>query len=73
MRAAGLFSMRTVMDPLAIMPGPAGTHVGRIHGCDMSDTRAAGSMSISTVGAHGGMMASGSGGCGTGVGTGAGG
>src|SRR3954468_20442048 len=41
-RAAGLFSMSTVIDPMATMPGPAGTHVASTHGWDMSLTRAAG-------------------------------
>lgn len=61
-RAAGIISIITVIDPLAITPGPAGTQTGMMHGWDMSPTRAAGRLSISTVGAHGGIMASGIGG-----------
>jgi hypothetical protein len=73
MRAAGRFAIITVAEPMATMPGPAGTQVGSMHGCDMSVTRAAGTPPIITVGAPGGIMASGSGGCGSGVGVGAGG
>lgn len=33
-RAAGSLSMNTVIEPMAIIPGPAGTHDGSMHGCD---------------------------------------
>ena len=72
-RAAGRFPTRTVTDPLAMIPGPAGTHEGRVQIFVMSVARAAGMLLISTVGQPGGMMFSGSAGCGTGVGVGAGG
>jgi hypothetical protein len=49
----------TVALPLAIIPGPAGTHDGNAHGADMSVARAAGFPPIITVGAPGGNMASG--------------
>lgn len=72
-RAAGLFSISTEVEPLAIIPGPAGTQLGSMQGLVMSMTRAAGLLLIFTVNAPGGMMSSGSPGCGTGVGVGAGG
>jgi hypothetical protein len=72
-RAAGSFSIRTDVDPIMIMPGPLGTQLGRVQGVDMSETRAAGSLLIITVGAPGGMIVNGSAGCGVGVGVGAGG
>jgi len=72
MRAAGMNPIKTVADPMAIMPGPAGTQPGSMHGADISVTRAAGAPPISTFGWPL-MMASGNGGCGTGVGVGAGG
>ena len=72
-RAAGIFPIITVVEPIAIIPGPAGTHDGSMHGVDMSVTRAAGIFPIITVGHPGGIIVSGSPGCGTGVGTGAGG
>jgi hypothetical protein len=61
------------MDPLAIIPGPAGMHEGSEHGADWSETRAAGFLPIITVVDPGGMIASGSAGCASGVGVGAGG
>jgi hypothetical protein len=72
-RAAGMFEIITELDPLAIIPGPPGTQGTIMQGTDMSLTRAAGMPPIRTVGAQGGMIASGIAGCGTGVGTGAGG
>jgi len=69
-RAAGMPPIITVPDPLAIMPGPAGTQLGSEHGADVSVTRAAGLLPIITVDSPL-MMASGRAGCGTGVGTGA--
>ena len=72
MRAAGRLPIKTVADPLAIMPGPAGTQPGNIHGADVSVALAAGMLPIKTVGCPL-IIASGSAGCGTGVGTGAGG
>src|SRR6186997_1700040 len=71
-RAAGKLAIMTVAEPLAIIPGPLGTHVGRVQGAVVSETRAAGEPPIRTVGAPL-MIASGSAGCATGVGTGAGG
>jgi hypothetical protein len=71
-RAAGIFPIKTVSDPFMIMPGPPGTHVGRMHGDVVSVIRAAGMPPINTVGCPL-MIGSGRAGCGTGVGTGAGG
>lgn len=56
-----------------MMPGPAGTQPGNMHGIVIELTVAAGRPPIITVGAPGGMICSGSPGCGTGVGAGAGG
>ena len=56
-----------------IMPGPAGMQPGSKHGIVMDVTVAAGMLPINTVGAPGGMIASGNPGCGSGVGAGAGG
>jgi hypothetical protein len=56
-----------------IMPGPAGMQPGNRHGIVMEVTVAAGRLPIKTVGAPGGMIASGNPGCGNGVGVGAGG
>lgn len=56
-----------------MIPGPAGTHEGKVHILVMSVSRAAGNPPIFVVIEHGGMMASGNAGWGTGVGTGAGG
>lgn len=41
-RAAGMLSIITVPEPIAIMPGPPGTQLGSMHGADVSATRAAG-------------------------------
>lgn len=71
-RAAGMLPIKTVAEPFAIIPGPAGTHPGNMHGRVVSVTRAAGKLPINTVGWPL-IIASGSAGCGTGVGTGAGG
>jgi hypothetical protein len=71
-RAAGILPIRTVIDPFMMMPGPAGTHVGSMHGAVISVTRAAGAPPIKTFGCPL-IMARGRAGCGTGVGTGAGG
>lgn len=68
--AAGIPPIRTVVDPIAIIPGPPGTQLGSEHGAVVSVTRAAGNPPIKTV-ACPLMMANGSAGCGTGVGTGA--
>jgi hypothetical protein len=73
LRAAGNMSIFTVAEPITIIPGPAGTQLGRVQGPDMSVTRAAGIMSILVVTDPGGMIARGNPGWGTGVGTGAGG
>ena len=59
-RAAGSMSILTVIEPMEIIPGPAGMQLGRTQGADMSDTRAAGIMSILVVTDPGGMMARGS-------------
>lgn len=72
-RAAGIAPIRTVTDPLTIVPGPAGIQPGRRQGMVMSVDRAAGKPPISTVGAPGLKIANGNAGCGTGVGVGAGG
>lgn len=61
-RAAGMFWMSTVTDPLTIIPGPAGIQAASMHGTVMSVTRAAGMPPISTVGAQGPIIASGMGG-----------
>ena len=65
--------MRTVVEPIMIVPGPAGMHPGNKQGMVIEVTVAAGRLPIKTVGAPGGMMASGNPGCGSGVGAGAGG
>ena len=56
-----------------IMPGPAGMHPGKRQGMVIEVAVAAGRLPINTVGAPGGMIASGNPGCGSGVGAGAGG
>ena len=70
--AAGRKPIITVAEPLAIMPGPAGTQLGSMHGVVVSLTRAAGRFPMSTVGSPL-MIVKGRGGCGTGVGLGDGG
>jgi hypothetical protein len=70
--AAGNPPISTVPEPLAIIPGPPGTHPGREHGAVVSVTRAAGEPPIKTF-TWPLMIDKGIGGCGTGVGTGAGG
>ena len=70
--AAGMLPISTVAEPLAIMPGPAGTQPGNMQGSVVSVARAAGMLPIKTVGWPL-MIASGSAGWGVGVGTGAGG
>jgi hypothetical protein len=72
-RAAGLPPIMTVVEPMAIVPGPPGTHGGTRHGCVIDPTTAAGRLPISTVGTQLPTIGNGMGGCGTGVGTGAGG
>lgn len=59
-RAAGRLLMSTVAEPFAISPGPAGTHGTSVQILVISVARAAGRFPISTVGAHGGMIGSGS-------------
>ncbi len=71
-RAAGMFSISTVPDPRAIIPGPLGTQPGSVQGVVVSVSRAAGWPPISTVAAPL-MMVNGSAGWAEGVGTGAGG
>ena len=70
--AAGRLPSRTVAEPNATIPGPAGTHGGVVQGVVVLVNVAAGRFPISTVGVPL-MMVRGKGGCGTGVGTGAGG
>ena len=41
-RAAGMFSINTVAEPLAIIPGPLGTQPGNMQGAVISVMRAAG-------------------------------
>lgn len=48
--AAGMLPIMTVADPFAIIPGPAGTQLGRLQGTVVSATRAAGEPPINTVG-----------------------
>src|SRR6266568_7038084 len=71
-RAAGMLPIKTVADPLAIIPGPPGTQPGSKQGLVMSVNRAAGILPIKTVGSPL-IIVSGNAGCGTGVGEGAGG
>ena len=70
--AAGIICTFTVIDPLVIIPGPAGTHPGSIQGADLHNAVAAGLPPIITVGLPS-ISANGRAGCGCGVGTGAGG
>jgi hypothetical protein len=62
-----------VVDPIMIVPGPAGIQPGNRHGIVMDVAVAAGKLPIMTVGTPGGMICSGKPGCGSGVGVGAGG
>ena len=71
-RAAGRPPILTVADPLDIIPGPAGTHDGSMHGFVVSVTRAAGCPQILTV-ISPLRLSNGNPGWGTGAGTGAGG
>ena len=48
-RAAGTLPISTVAEPLAMTPGPAGTHEGSEQGAEVSPTRAAGEPPIKTV------------------------
>ena len=68
--AAGRLPIKTVADPLAIIPGPAGTQLGSMQGMVVSVARAAGKFPINTVGWPL-TIANGKAGWGTGVGTGA--
>ena len=70
--AAGNLPIMTVAEATLIIPGPAGTQVGKLQGAVISVARAAGMPPIITVGSPL-IIASGNGGCGNGVGTGAGG
>src|SRR5215217_7212896 len=72
-RAAGRPPIITFVEPIAIIPGPFGTHDGSMHGAVMLPTTAAGRLAIITVITALDTIGSGSAGCGTGVGTGAGG
>src|SRR2546428_5983992 len=49
-RAAGLLLISTVGEPLTMLPGPPGTHVGRRHGLVMLPSTAAGCPPLSTFG-----------------------
>ena len=49
MRAAGIFSIITVAEPIEIMPGPPGTQLARVQMTVVSVTRAAGAPPIITV------------------------
>ncbi len=71
-RAAGRLPPRTVAEPSATFPGPAGTHDGAAHGVVMLVKVAAGRFPMSTVNSPLTMFR-GTAGWGTGVGTGAGG
>src|SRR5712691_9933754 len=71
MRAAGRLPIITVAEPFETMPGPFGTHDGRLQLWLMLPITAAGRFLISTVGTVAPTIGSGSGGCGRGVGTGA--
>lgn len=68
--AAGSPPIITVAEATWIIPGPAGTQLGSVHGLVMSVIRAAGWPPIKTFGWPL-MMANGKGGWGMGVGTGA--
>jgi hypothetical protein len=70
MRAAGNPPINTVVEATVIMPGPAGTQPGSMHGEVISVERAAGDPPIITFGWPL-TIVRGSGGCGTGVGVGA--
>ena len=72
-RPAGMFVIITLEEPMATMPGPAGTQLGSMHGVEMLPTMAAASELIITVGAVAETMVSGRAGWATGVGVGAGG
>jgi len=61
-RAAGRPLIRVVVEPIKIIPGPAGMHPASIHGIVISVTRAAGIPAIKTVGEHGPMICRGIGG-----------
>ena len=61
-RAAGLPPINTVAEPIAIMPGPPGTHGGTRHGCVIEPTTAAGKFPIRTVGTVLAMIGNGIGG-----------
>ena len=71
-RAAGIIENLTVIEPLATIPGPPGTHPGIIHGIDLHSAVTAGLFAIMTVGLPS-IIARGTPGCGDGVGTGPGG
>jgi hypothetical protein len=61
-RAAGRPLIRVVVEPIKIIPGPAGMHPASIHGIVVSVIRAAGIPPIMTVGAQGEMICRGIGG-----------
>ena len=72
-RAAGLPLIITVPEPMATKPGPAGTHVFKLHGSVCDVTVAAGRLLMMTFGDVFRRILKGCGGCAAGVGVGAGG
>lgn len=70
-RAAGKPPVNTDDEPIATMPGPAGTQLGIMQGMVWLVTIAAGRLLIKTVATTAVMIGIGIGGCGMGVGTGA--
>jgi len=70
--AAGIIPINTEVDPMETIPGPAGTHAGKVHGPVVLPIIAAGCPPISTVNIPV-RMGSGRAGCADGAGTGAGG
>ena len=57
----------TVGAPIAMVPGPPGTHPGNVHGVVMSPITAAGMLLIRTVGTPGPVIVRGIAGCGIGA------
>ena len=49
-RAAGIMENLTVIEPLATIPGPPGTHPGIMQGIDLHNAVTAGLFAIITVG-----------------------
>ena len=59
-RAMGFLQAITDVEPIAIIPGPAGIHEGNIQGKDVSITTAAGIFPTITVAAPGPLIDNGS-------------